>query len=226
MKEITIVPYAGLCNRLNTIVCAIEFHREHPDVIMNVYWHKYIHCNCKFSDLFLPLDDNLPQIKELHGIKNRPGTKLNCYLPEKLRSLWYDCILSPNSDADSFERLTMGHDRVYVHKDNRFCKCVDKTNYSEYFHPQHFIQKRIDSIVCSWPNRVVGLHIRRTDNKKSISDSPTNHFYEVIENELSKNSNTYFYLASDDDTEKKRFRDLYGNRILFSDLTLKRYSRQ
>ena len=46
MKEITIVPYAGLCNRLNTIVCAIDFHRKHPDVIMNVYWHKYIHCNC------------------------------------------------------------------------------------------------------------------------------------------------------------------------------------
>ena len=47
--------------------------------------------------------------------------------------------------------------------------------------------------------RVIGIHIRRTDNKTSIENSPTDSFKLLMRQLEAENSNTWFYLATDDE---------------------------
>ena len=47
--------------------------------------------------------------------------------------------------------------------------------------------------------RVIGIHIRRTDNKTSIENSPTESFKLLMKQLETENPNTWFYLATDDE---------------------------
>lgn len=71
------------------------------------------------------------------------------------------------------------------------------------FVPQDDIQNRIDEIVAGFSERTIGVHIRRTDNVVSIQSSPLEKFTSMMDAEIKKNSNTRFYVASDDDEVKE-----------------------
>lgn len=226
MKNLTVVPYAGLCNRLNSIVCALQYKTKHPNVDVKIFWFKYFHCNCRFDDLFKQLPPPYPHVQELgFGVKNRPGTKFNFYIPDKLRFLWYDCVITPSHNADRFEDYTKEKERVYVYKDNRFCFAEPDYNVSRFFQPVDDIQKRINEVTKDWNGNVIGLHIRRTDNTLAIKNTPIEHFYNIIDKELSIDKNAKFYLATDDDYVKIELKKRYGEHTIISPkLTLKRNS--
>ena len=224
--KITLVPYAGLCNRLNAIISAIAYKSDNPEVDIDILWFKYFHCNCRFSDLFKPLPGTTKlEVKELYSIlKNRPDTRFNLKLPGKFRKIWYDCTISPFDSADDFDNVVKGKRSIYIYKDNRFCKFSGLNYYAKYFQPQPELQQRIDAVVQDWEN-VVGIHIRRTDNARSIELSPMGHFHQIIQNEIKSDSNVKFYIATDDASVKTELINSYGDRIITFDLKLKRNSK-
>lgn len=61
---------------------------------------------------------------------------------------------------------------------------------------------------------VIGVHIRRTDNLRSISDSPTALFVERMRQEP---DDTVFYLATDSEDEKRQLRQVFGERLHFAE---------
>lgn len=224
---ITLVPYAGLCNRLNAIGSALAYKEKFPETELSILWHKRRHCNCRFKDLFQQLPEPFSPVKELcWQWKDYPGTRFNLNLPQIMRGLFYDCSILPSTPADDFDVLTQGKNRVYVSHDNRFCKEYKAESLAEIFRPIEELQRRIDNVVENWNNNVIGLHIRRTDNKHSISLSPITHFYEVIEKELQNNNKVRFYVATDDVEVKNDLLKRYGDRIITIPLCLKRNSVQ
>lgn len=225
--HITLVPFAGLCNRLNAIASGLAYKEKHPDTDLVILWHKRWHCNCRFKDLFKQLPPEYPPVNELlFNFKDLPGTRFNLNIPQRLRSLWYDYSFLPGYPADEFDELTSGKSKVYVHKDNRFCKESISHSLASIFRPADELQQRIDEVTADWNGKVVGLHIRRTDNREAIEKSPMNHFYEVIEKEIERDGETRFYVATDDEEVKKDLRNRYGDRIITIPLCLKRSSVQ
>lgn len=222
--HITLVPYAGLCNRLNAIASGLAFKNKNPETELVILWHKRRHCNCRFKDLFKQLPTQLTPVQELvFQFKDLPGTRFNFNIPQFLRPIWYDYSFLPGYPADEFDVLTYGKKRVYVHKDNRFCKESISHSLATIFRPVDDLQKRIDDVTKDWNGKVIGLHIRRTDNKVAIAKSPMVHFYEVIEKELAEDEETRFYVATDDDV-KVDLRRRYGEKIITIPLCLKRSS--
>ena len=91
-----------------------------------------------------------------------------------------------------------------------------KADYCELFKPipQDDIQRRIDEVVAGFSERTIGVHIRRTDNVVSIQSSPLENFTNMMDAEIKKNTNTKFYVASDDDEVKESLKSKYPNRII------------
>lgn len=60
----------------------------------------------------------------------------------------------------------------------------------------------------------VSVHIRRTDHVVAIANSKTDDFVEKMQEELDRNPDTRFFLATDDMTEEERIISIFGDRII------------
>lgn len=102
-----------------------------------------------------------------------------------------------------FDEKAKGKEKIYVCHANRFCKEEIHHSLAKIFIPTEELQTRIDKITSNWAGKnVIGLHIRRTDNVTAISLSPDECFHNIIDQELIKDGNSLFYVASDDQTVK------------------------
>ena len=227
VMKITLVPRAGLCNRLNAILSGLGYLEKHQDVELKIIWIKWPTCNCHFKDLFKQLPNSYPKVKEFSfQFIDLPGHRFNMFIPDMLRKIWYDYSFSPSPDlADKFDDICKNKNNIYVGRGNRWCSELITTSLAKIFQPTDELQLRINNITSNWENKnVIGLHIRRTDNSESIKRSPIEHFYEVIEKEIEKNEDVFFYVASDDDTVKLDLHNRYGARIISMPFCLKRNS--
>ena len=95
-------------------------------------------------------------------------------------------------------------------------------NALDIFSPQERVQRRIDQIAAKFGPYSIGVHIRRTDNEKSIRESPTSLFIERMKQEP---DDTVFYLATDSNDEKQILKNVFGeHRIITSDRQANRKS--
>ena len=67
----------------------------------------------------------------------------------------------------------------------------------------------------------VGVHIRRTDHTKCITESPLSFFIETMSREPSE---TRFYLATDCENSRKKIIEVFKDRVIISEIVLKRTS--
>lgn len=232
---ITLVPYAGLCNRMNVIISALAYQQNHPDVQLIIKWHRWFHCNCRFKDLFKPIALVTAPVSELSELnwRDTPGHRLNLHLPDKLRKCLYDVVFMPHNSPDEFEGMvnsfrknTGMEPNVYVYKENCFCRDSWMGHLADIFQPQEDIQRRIDEITKDWDGHVIGLHVRRTDNVRAIQNSPIERYYNIIEKEVELDSKARFYLATDSEEVKHDLTSRFGKRIITIPLCLKRSSLQ
>ena len=79
---------------------------------------------------------------------------------------------------------------------------------------QPHLQSQVDAICKNFASYTVGVHIRRTDNVKSILNSPIQAFKDAIENEIKNNANVLFFLATDDEDLKSQLQSDYPNRFI------------
>ena len=222
-KKITLVPIAGLCNRMNAITSGLKYKHHNPECELSILWWKTHDCCADFVDLF----ENIPgvNIRKMNSIlKNRPATPRTLFIPRFFRNLFYDFEMTFKHKAADFDLLTSGKKNIYVASYNSWNKYIISKDLAKVFIPACDLQKRINEITKDWGENVVGLHIRRTDNVGAIEKSPLTYFYDVIENEISNNKETRFYLATDDCGVKKELKDKYGARIITLDLALERNS--
>ena len=56
LESITLIPYAGLCNRMRAISSAI-YVSIHHNVPLKIIWNKSYNCAAHFTDLFYPIEE-------------------------------------------------------------------------------------------------------------------------------------------------------------------------
>ena len=232
-SSLTLVPVGGLANRMKAIDAAIQLISG-TDLALKIYWFRDKGLNCRFDQLFQPLD--LPQVSLIEATSfdsfsyDRPR-KRNLYIPRFFQSFYFDdCVY----EAEATQRMYQHFDfrswainrRTYLASCVYFFPPAPDARLFQFFHPVPALQQRIDEVSRTFGNRCVGVHIRRTDNLSSINESPTNLFVDRMQMMVQSDEDTCFYLASDSSEEKSKLKATFGKRILTSVTDLSRNSVQ
>ena len=194
---------SGLCNRLRTMASGMRLAREFGKKL-HVFWRVDSDMNACFTDLFF-----VPK-----------GMVVNESEPESLFSRF---LFNPKNhfatmpeDRDRFlSRALLKRGRgLLVHTD--WANFYPTHDY-HWLKPLPFIQEHIDEVKAVWGVGLIGLHIRRTDNEMSIRYSPLSLFEDKIRDELRKNPNQRFFLATDDVLTKELLCTEFGDSVLTRD---------
>jgi len=85
--------------------------------------------------------------------------------------------------------------------------------------PSAQVKQRIPAIAWS---KAIGIHIRRTDNQKSIEGSPTEWFL----NKMRTDTESIYVVATDDTNIRKQLQEEFGSRCIFPASVLSRRSEE
>lgn len=222
---ITLVPNAGLCNRMRAIDSAIALSQE-LDRKLRVFWVKDAGLNCGFHDLFKPPPSSVAIIKDVnrkpflfYDPKNLQQKAIP-FLLRKLQTSYFDKTIFVDEFSALFEKKfdfkeLKNYRRILIESHSRFFHSENEQMY-KHFKPLPEIENKIQENTRQFSQHTIGVHIRRTDNKKSIDHSPFELFVHVMKKEIDLNSSTNFFVASDSEVVKSDLINIFGDRILLS----------
>lgn len=189
---------------------------------IKMIWEQNLFLNCPFEALFEPIAnieivDRDPYLNYFLYGKDQPVHNLKSTIKKTVYGL-----LSTNYryfDDKSVQAVAYDHD-YWHHSKHHFVihSCVDfyspELKNLEVFVPVRVLQILIDKETHKFIKPTTGIHIRRTDNSKSIDKSSTELFVKRIEASLKKNNDQLFYLATDDEKEEALLLSNFGEHIL------------
>lgn len=218
--EIIINPIGGLANRMRAIAAGVSLSLETGSKC-KIVWPVNTDLYCPFDLLFKKLPYNI----EVRNIKGREDLlfydiprKRNMYISGLLQYGKY-CkkIVDSHDDIKSEVTKCMKSDKPFLIRSGLEFYDYSPRLYRNLFHPQEYIVDKVNEIIdTAYSGKIIGIHIRRTDNAKSISESPLELFIETVNRELKNDPNVKFYLATDDEWTKEHLTTLYGDRIIYS----------
>ncbi len=224
---IKIIPTSGLANRMRAIDSALALARTTKRVV-EVIWVKDKLMNCKFGDLFMPIENVIITERSCMPIRYKEGKITNLFIPSLLRKVSKEHHI-PKSKASfmtdhktDFQPYIKGK-RTSIVSNSQFH--LNPTPYAQ-FKPVDKIKDLIREETISFDKHTIGIHIRRSDNQISIDHSPLSLFEEKIEKELYKNSEVRFYLASDCQETKQYILKKYPNKIITNTSNVSRNSKE
>lgn len=227
---ITLVPYAGLANRIRC-VCSVHKFCIDNKIPFRLSWPLESGFNASFSSLFRT--DNLDFDVNDSGILNKiyyltPNhemslCKLNsclgfCNLHTKL--LPPEMITTQNKSYASIEELDLSKDHTIV----SYSILYDRTPVNDLFQPIESVRNIIKGLTDTFSPNTVGMHIRRTDHNIAISSSPVEIFDNKINELIKTDGDLKVFLCTDDIMVKNQLCQKYGRRIITYDSVLKRDS--
>ena len=218
--NLTFVPAGGMGNRMKALSAAITLARQcHSRA--EIIWFRDGGLGCRFDQLFLPLDEPDATLREatltdllLH---DRPRRR-NLYVPLCAQRLLYEgrmdeqaCTQGMRTHFDFVEWAT--GKRAWMSSHVYFMADEPPTGTYDRFRLIPQLQQRVDRTVAEAGDDVVGVHIRRTDNERSIAESPTEAFIARMRQE---SGGTRFFLATDNEEEKQRIAAAFPHRVITS----------
>ena len=215
-QHITVVAQGGLCNRLRVVLSALRFSEE-TSCSVSVEWAKIAECYADFNELFEPLNNIRFSIAPLRWW-NHPVERRNLHLPALIRLPLYGKQIKNYHPQrhPALADLCARYKRIYL-----------STGYALMPYPQEMAQRlqptaelrqRIKYITQQFATKMVGVHIRRTDNAVSINESPIECFVQAMRQELDKDSDTAFYVATDDIAVRNLLIKEFPQRIHFQQI--------
>lgn len=218
--SLTLVPIGGLANRFYAITSAIAFCHDYA-IDLTVVWLKDWGMGAGFHSI-LALSEKVRNVKVVDAgwkewFYERPRKK-NFWLPYLWQWLAFDDriyekdINSRLSEAELIERLKKSQSVYMVH----YCAFYKKEYLLKSLLPVAAVQKRIDARIrsLSLDHNVIGIHIRRGDHTTPTLKSPLSLFIRTIEEEIKKDSQVRFYVASDSYEEKKKLKERFGDKVI------------
>lgn len=221
--KIKIIPEGGLANRMRTIMSALALSKT-TNRDLEVIWHKDDGLNAEFSDLFI--EDNLPFIVRkvsdfrfyaLHSVprkKNLYFTVLTALFDPDKRIFHTESNLTEFSNQKLLDTIEDSGQDFVISSGFEFYP-YDYSELKRIFQPSLKVIKRKEEL-CSSKDNLIGLHIRRTDNKTSIDRSPVSLFEIAINKEKFRYPDMMFYVASDDQTIKEYFKQKFYTNIIYN----------
>lgn len=216
----------GLCNRMNAILSAIALiDRYRGGYKVDVYWGRHEECGAHFDELFQPIHCEGLSVNRVKSISVAHSRKRNLYLPDLVRKFVFDASFHCRDTRDKdFETMMRGKRKVFIYAYNNFCPYIIDRSLARYFRPVEAIERRIKETTDLFAPHTIGVHIRRTDHKDAIKDSPTELFLHRMDEEIARDGDCKFYIATDDEQLKHLIADRYGKRIITCDRELSRHT--
>jgi len=227
---LTLIPTSGLGNRLRIIVASIKLARKSGKKLV-IYWYKNDELYAKHDELFdFPENITIREIPLKYKIwmsMRRYSSKIFGLDKYYLRLFKFDFVF-----FDSMAGL-IWHNKMDIQKEvdkakNVFVCSCQELHYSDLadyqlLKPKPGIQKKIDDVVMQFKPGIIGIHIRSTDNAKSLEKSPFHVFIKKIEEELNANPQATFFLATDNPDYQNQLLQQFGcDKILFLEKEFRR----
>lgn len=226
LESLSIIPYAGLCNRMRAISTGI-FAARQLKIPAYVYWNQTHDCHARWHDLFREYKTDQVKIIENRWPVHMISGPRTLFVPAFLQSFiydkcWYNFSKNNGIDFSEYIRTNEVGGRILVQSG---CDMEsDYYNLKELFNPTTELEERIDKIVQNFPFNTIGVHIRRSDNQRSIANASIEDFKEKMREEINYNPRVVFYLATDDAIVKNEIKKEFGERIIAPEFELSRGS--
>ena len=213
-----IEPLGGLCNRLRALDSAIAFAEENS-IRLSVVWILGPSCNCRFSDLFMIPKKVCklfePVVGPLEFLLRRIVDVCCVVLPDYFVDLWRIKELRSELGSDcrgigDYLRRSAGDHSIFLHSYSRFYYSSSSAPFSS-FVPKKPIQDVIDGYGVE---NMIGVHIRRTDNQRSIINAPFEKFVQYMQAEIDADCDAMFFLATDDPKIEIALKHRFPRRIV------------
>ncbi len=217
-KTIILSPQGGLANRMRAITAAYELAKATKHKL-RVLWVRDSGLNARFDQLFEPT--KLCEIEEVSCWKRLayvPPRKKNLFIPLMFQrgygQVFYDPqltkILSEGNQRHTLPSM-IGRGSAFIASGLGFFPADDKL-FRKFFIPKADIREEIERRTAKFHKTTVGIHIRRTDNKYSIKNSP----FEFFIKRMRELKGCQFYLATDDEIVRRYLVQAFSGRILSS----------
>ena len=206
-------PAGGLCNRLRALDSAIALAKAINKPV-NLIWrrnNRLSELNCNFSSLFNTPEiiTKLSQPYTPHFVK-RIIKNLHLYQFRCQRTFFQKDIENLLKRNYNFANIR-NYRSIYISTASKFYN--NPHPFSD-FVPKPEITNIVNDIVKRFDSNTIGVHIRRTDNLHSRSISGIEKFIEKMEGEIHQNSQTDFFLATDDPKVEKFFVERYSEKVI------------
>lgn len=199
---------AGLCNRLRGMAAAY-FYAKDVGEPLTIIWKSDINCNLKFDSVFT-LDVDIPvKVINFDCMGTGPVKKLE-HLINKCREarmkskcaavLWG----RPDVDIGRMQKVIGEGKSVYLTTCHYWYEGEAPFSIFKLKQP---IAEKIEQMKRECGDNCVGVHIRRTDHRDCISNSPTEAFIREMKKEP---EDTVFFVATDDEAERESLVKLFG----------------
>lgn len=202
---IILQPVGGLCNRMRAIASAMELAKRKQTKLL-VLWQCNADLNAPFESLFKPIKD----LKVINYKKSKDIRRIFLRRISRTRICDKDIIenrVNGELTENFYKSLKLP---VYI---KTYVQFYNVENSFEMFSPSDVIDSKIKGITSDFTKNMVGVHIRRTDQKKSIEYSKTENFIDLMQKEITINPSTCFYLATDDMKEEEILQKEFPGRI-------------
>lgn len=199
---------AGLCNRLRGMAAAY-FYAKETGVPLTIIWKSDINCNLKFDSVFA-LDVDIPvKIINFDCMGTNPFKKLE-HLINRFREAWMKSKCAavlwgrPDVDIERMNKETEAGKNVYLTTCHYWYEGEAPFSIFKLKQP---VAEKVERIKQECGDNCVGVHIRRTDHKDCINNSPTEAFIREMKKE---SEDTVFFVASDDAAERENLVKIFG----------------
>lgn len=222
-KTLIINPIGGLANRMRAIASGVALASD-LKLPCKIIWPVNSDLRSRFDRLFED-SDLLPEIKHISPLedllKYDDPRRKNFYLSRVTRAGRFALILSDNTGlyqtaddyADVRRKVEEANGDVLIRSGIEYYPFQDSL-YRDLFTVRPELLAAAEERIKG--DRMIGLHIRRTDNAMAILYSPLRLFIDVMDREISEDPAVKFYLASDSEDVKKELTDRYGERVVYS----------
>ncbi len=228
-------PVEGLANRMRAIDSAVRYCRDWHIRLSVRWWRDPVLLNAQWGELFQPqkgfrnAGKSFLRLQFFFNLKRH--SRLFSLFLRTLEKLHILRIFGPDDWAElRAMTATCGKERYWITIAQSFSVFYrpEGTDFlRELFVPAATLQQRIDEEIARFNDATYGVHIRRTDNKVAIQESPLELFRERITTILLEQPNARFYVCSDDASVKAELLEAFGPEvILLPDGTLNRNSKE
>ena len=177
-----------------------------------------------FDQLFAPIDRPGVTVTEASRLDllryDRPRRK-NFFIPSLFQQPAFDRRMYEMDTSRrfrehfDFEAWARGH-KVYIAAFVYFYEPRTEWDRFALFEPHPLLKQEIETRRARFGDHTIGVHIRRTDNAISIAQSPTRLFVDRMQQEIDRNADTTFYLATDSEEDKALITARFGDRVFCS----------
>ena len=226
---IKLVPYGGLANRMKAIDSACLLAKDTSSQL-NIVWYKDKGLNCRFDELFLPINTASIKLREAtlkdYILYDRPRKK-NFYIPELFQQVLFKRRIREHQSTllmrENFNYKEWATGSCHIAACTYFYKSGEGIPFTM-FRPIPKLVERINERTSSFNNHTYGIHIRRTDHILSIQESPTELFVEKMQAIIAEEPEANFYLASDSEEDKRFLKEHFPGKVLTHDKPVDRSS--